>query len=109
MRLIDTAIVPLKRIAAFKEVIPSKIFEAAALEKPIILGVEGESKEIIKKYSAGICYIPENAKSLMSSIRLLIYDSKNLVEYKSGCNKLAADFDRKKLSKIMYQKLKELV
>ena len=39
----------------------------------------------------------------MSSIRLLIYDSKNLVEYKSGCNKLAADFDRKKLSKIMYQ------
>ena len=109
MRLIDTAIVPLKRIAAFKEVIPSKIFEAAALEKPIILGVEGESKEIIKKYNAGICYIPENAKSLLSSIRLLIYDSKNLVEYKSGCNKLAADFDRKKLSKIMYQKLKELV
>ena len=108
MNIIDCAIVPLLRLEAFKEVIPSKIFEAAALEKPIILGVEGEAKEIIENYNAGLCFIPENEKSLISAIHFLIEDDKNLIQYKLGCNKLAADFDRKKLSKRMLEKINEI-
>ena len=46
---IDTAIVPLKKSDLFKTVIPSKIFETSSMRIPILLGVEGESKEIIEK------------------------------------------------------------
>jgi len=39
--LTDVALVPLKKADTFKTVIPSKIFENAAMQKPILLGVEG--------------------------------------------------------------------
>jgi len=45
----DVTLVPLKKCDTFKTVIPSKIFESAAMKKPILLGVEGETKEIIEK------------------------------------------------------------
>ncbi len=102
MSIIDFAIVPLIKSEAFKEVLPSKIFEAAALEKPIILGVEGEAKEMILKYNAGICYIPEDENSLTTVIDKLVENNKLIVDYKSGCNKLSSDFNRKKLSQHMY-------
>jgi len=39
--LTDVALVPLKKADIFRTVIPSKIFENAAMQKPILLGVEG--------------------------------------------------------------------
>ena len=54
INLSDYALVNLKKSDEFKNVIPSKIFENIALYKPILLGVEGESKELIKKYDVGI-------------------------------------------------------
>jgi glycosyltransferase involved in cell wall biosynthesis len=49
----DVNLVLLKKADLFKTVIPSKIFEAMAMERPLILGVEGESKAIIEKRIAG--------------------------------------------------------
>ena len=43
----DACMVLLKKDNLFKTVIPSKIFEPMAMERPLILGVEGESKEIV--------------------------------------------------------------
>ena len=63
LNLMDVALVNLRKSETFQTVIPSKIFEAAAMEKPILLGLEGESKEIIESYGAGICYHPEDQKS----------------------------------------------
>jgi glycosyltransferase involved in cell wall biosynthesis len=54
LSLADVALVPLKNADTFKTVIPSKIFEAAAMEKPILLGVEGQAKEIVEKYRADL-------------------------------------------------------
>ena len=42
----DYSLVNLKKSDEFKNVIPSKIFENIAMYKPILLGVEGESKRI---------------------------------------------------------------
>jgi len=52
-------------------VIPSKIFEAMAMERPLILGVEGESKAIIEEADCGICIEPENAEELVGALRKL--------------------------------------
>ena len=42
---VDVAAVPLKKLPLFEGAIPSKIFENLAMEKPILLGVDGEAKE----------------------------------------------------------------
>ena len=97
LSIIDVAIVNLKKSDTFKSVIPSKIFEAAALQKPILLGVEGESKEMIESYGAGICYDPENQLDCINAcLEILKTDTYN--KAKLNAEKLSKDFDRKKIS-----------
>jgi len=64
---IDVAVIPLKRIDLFKGAIPSKIFENLAMKKPILLGVEGEAKELfIDEGKCGLAFIPEDESDLAS-------------------------------------------
>jgi len=67
----DVNLVLLKKADLFKTVIPSKIFEAMAMERPLILGVEGESKAIIEDADCGICIEPENDDELVGALRKL--------------------------------------
>ena len=68
-------IIALKKIDLFKGAIPSKILDPLALGVPILLGVEGEAKEIfIDRGQAGLFFEPENAEELIGSIQ---YISKN--------------------------------
>lgn len=61
----DAAVVPLKKLDLFKGAIPSKIFENLAMEKPVLLGVDGEARELfIKNAGAGIYFEPENFEEL---------------------------------------------
>jgi glycosyltransferase involved in cell wall biosynthesis len=64
----DTCMVLLRKSELFKTVIPSKIFEAMAMEKPIVLGVQGESTGIISNADCGICIEPENSRQLADAI-----------------------------------------
>ena len=97
---------PLINDSLFKTVIPSKIFESAAIKRPILLGVKGESEAIIKKYNAGICYEPENQDSFITSFNSLL-DYSNYSNYQKGCTKLANDFNRKILAEKMLTIIKE--
>jgi len=92
----DIALVPLKKSDTFKTVIPSKIFENAAMQKPILLGVEGESKEIVSSYNAGLCFEPENKEDFIAKLNKLYTDKSFYESCQKGCTKLAEDFDRKK-------------
>lgn len=101
LRLMDVALVNLKKSDTFLTVIPSKIFEAAAVEKPILLGLEGETKLLIEKYNAGLCFGPENRESFVAAVKSIYKDADSYLRYKQGCRKLADDFDRKKIAKQM--------
>lgn len=96
----DVALVNLKRSDAHKSVIPSKIFENARMQKPILLGVEGESKKIIEKYNAGVCFKPENKISFKKALKLIKMKKKYSI-YKLGCRKMANDFNRKEIANNM--------
>ena len=50
LKAVDISLAPLKKSDTFKTVIPSKIFEAAAISKPVLLGVEGQAQEIVETY-----------------------------------------------------------
>jgi glycosyltransferase involved in cell wall biosynthesis len=70
----DACMVLLRRTELFKTVIPSKIFEAMAMERPILLGVEGESRGIIERSECGIAVEPENAAALAEGVMALCSD-----------------------------------
>lgn len=103
--ILDAMVVPLKKSDLFKTVIPSKIFETAAMTVPILLGVDGEAREIVENYKAGIFFEPENTKDLLNGIDRLQTDLKLYDELKEGCLKLALDHDRKNLAREMLSEL----
>lgn len=66
--LSSVSLVLLKKTDPFKSVIPSKIFESLAMVKPIILGVEGESADLLRAAKAGVCIEPEQADELATCV-----------------------------------------
>ena len=94
----DVALVNLMKSETFLTVIPSKIFENASMQKPILLGVEGESKSIIEQYDAGICFEPENEAAFLDAVHKLKSDAQLYGKLQEGCKRLALDFDRRKLA-----------
>ncbi len=67
----DACLVHLKKTDIFKTVLPSKIFEAAAMAEPVILGVEGYAAEFLREANAGMCIEPENAEQLTQAVEKL--------------------------------------
>jgi len=102
LSLVDISLISLKKSDLFETVIPSKIFENAAMEIPILIGVDGEARSIIEKYNAGLFFEPENETSFFSKLHE-ITNPENQNEFKTGCKKLALDFDRKVLAKKMFE------
>ena len=99
--VLDVSLINLKKSDLFLTVIPSKIFENAAMEIPILMGVGGEAKDIIESYGAGLCFEPENEEDFMEKLDSLMSDSSLYEQCRQGCRKLAADFDRKVLANKM--------
>ena len=92
----DYSLVNLKKSDEFKNVIPSKIFENIAMYKPILLGVEGESKKLIDHYEVGVCFEPENKESFFNAIKDIQKLDRD--SFKVNCNKMLADFDRNNIA-----------
>lgn len=73
-------LVHLRACDLFTTVIPSKIFEAMAMERPIIMGVRGESADIVREAKAGLDMEPGDEDSLIECALKLkddqaLYDS----------------------------------
>jgi len=100
---IDAAVVPLRKLELFTGAIPSKIFESLAMKKPILLGVDGEARELfINEGKCGLFVEPENAKDLAEKI-IELFQNKTLyselasnarvyVSKKFNRDKIAAEF-----------------
>jgi len=64
----DCCLVHLRKTSLFETVLPSKIFEAAAMERPIVLGVGGCAAELVREAGCGICIEPGNEAELVAAI-----------------------------------------
>jgi len=98
LSVVDVSLAPLKKEETFKTVIPSKIFEASAMQKPTLLGVEGQAQEIIEQYDAGLCFEPENERDFLDKLSQLKNDRELYDRKIEGCKRLALAYDRKKLA-----------
>ena len=106
LKAVDVALVPLKKLELFTGAIPSKIFEALAMEKVLLLGVDGEAKRhFIDKANAGYFFEPENVQDLVAKILLL---EQNPEELKLKGQNGRAYFNRNNIATSFYEKLKNL-
>lgn len=91
----DISLVTLKPAETFKAVLPSKMFEAMAAGKPIVLAVEGEARELVERADAGLPVPPGDAVALARAVAQLA-QRPGLREQlgRSGCAFVAREFNR---------------
>jgi glycosyltransferase involved in cell wall biosynthesis len=70
----DACLVLLKKTDVFKTVIPTKMLEFMSCARPVILGVDGQARQIVEEANSGIVIEPENAEALTQAITQLAAD-----------------------------------
>ncbi len=100
--LCDAAVVHLKNTPLFATVIPSKIFEAMAMQRPILIGLPaGEATGIVEETGTGVAVGAEDPAALAAALLALRDDP----ETRRGCAEAGAaaaeSFSRAKQAKSM--------
>jgi colanic acid biosynthesis glycosyl transferase WcaI len=70
----DVCLVMLKKTELFKTVIPTKLLEYMACERPVIVAVDGQARQIIEEAGGGVFVEPENRRALVKAILDLAED-----------------------------------
>lgn len=98
----DVLFLHLNDYDAFGKVLPSKLFEYAAMNKPILAGVSGYSADFIKS-EIDDCevFLPANSKDAIDKLNKLDLSIKRR-------SKFIEKFDRKKIMSIMAQDIYDL-
>lgn len=95
----DVCFVHLRKTELFTTVMPSKIFEAAGMAKPIVNGVQGFAAEFIDTSGAGINIEPENAERLVDALMVLRGDPERRRRLgRAGRDYVLTHFDRDHLA-----------
>jgi glycosyltransferase involved in cell wall biosynthesis len=110
LRSVDAAIIPLKKLDLFLGAIPSKIFENLSMEVPVLLGVDGEARELfVNQGKCALYFEPGNAESLSEAIVSL---RKNTELKRSlainGRIYVQQNFNRPAIAAAFYNRLKQL-
>jgi len=89
----------LKKVDTFKTVYSNKTFDYMACKKPILMAIDGVSRELVETAAAG-CYVePENAAEYSRIIRQYMNDPARLEqEGENGFRYAKANFDRQVLA-----------
>jgi glycosyltransferase involved in cell wall biosynthesis len=95
----DASLILLRKNDTFTKVLPSKMFEAMAMQCPIVLGVEGEAKALLEEAGAGIAITPENAEELAAAVVRLARDREMCERLgRQGSDHVREHYDRAKLA-----------
>jgi glycosyltransferase involved in cell wall biosynthesis len=67
----DAAVVLLRDLPIFRGALPTKLLEAMAAGRPLILAARGESADLVERAGAGIVVSPGDPEALAGAIRVL--------------------------------------
>ena len=95
----DAFLVHFRKQELFSTILPSKFFEDAAMQKPILLGFEGDARAMLLEADCGIAFEPGNDAELAAAVVRLTSD-------RAECARLGANgrryvlerFDRRRLA-----------
>ena len=95
--LFDLALVHLADTSAYEKVIPSKMLEAIAHNKPLIAGLSGEAANLVSEYRVGEVFQPENGYEFITKAKYLKHKlSKDPTIFCDGIKKMQFEFNKKK-------------
>lgn len=99
LALTDVCLVHLRKTGLFETVMPSKIFEAAGMARPIVIGVNGDARDLVERAGAGLAIEPEDDAALAATLcRLADHPEEGRAMGERGKSFVLAHFDRDRLA-----------
>lgn len=106
----DAYAITLKDIPLFQSVIPSKLYEAMACAKPVVLAVRGEAADLLREAEGGLVVPPEDPAAFADAILTLVADRERARHLGAGGRRMVeARYDRELLVDRFEAVLAELV
>ncbi|MBC7572003.1 MAG: glycosyltransferase family 4 protein [Spirosoma sp.] len=100
----DYLLVHLADVRALKRVLPSKLFEYGATDKPILAGVSGYPAQFVQKHlDNAILFNPGDAHSLTAQLRETPYRLQNRPEFRRQFNRQAIVEDMAKCIRLVVE------
>jgi glycosyltransferase involved in cell wall biosynthesis len=104
----DVALVHLKNDPVFATVIPSKIFEAFGMGRPVmIVQPDGEAADLVRAAKAGEWVEPENPGALAAAVLAWKRDPEKLAEFRANAAIAAKSHSRDRLAREMLELLRQ--
>ena len=100
----------LKRVDTFKTVYSNKTFDYMSCKKPILMAIDGVSRELVEAAHAGVYVEPENIGEYNRIIRQYLNDPERLKrEGESGYRFAKENFDREVLAKKYVEYISKII
>lgn len=110
LRSTSCCFIHLKKSELFKTVLPSKLFEAFAVGRAVVLGVDGSAREVLEAAEAGIFIEPGNADELIQALRRMQSDETVRARYEaSGLAHVRTEYNRDKLAEDYIHVLEKVI
>ncbi|WKK67367.1 glycosyltransferase family 4 protein [Lutimonas zeaxanthinifaciens] len=100
----------LKKVDTFKTIYSNKTFDYMSCKKPVLLAIDGVSRELVEKANCGFYVEPEDPNKIVEGIQDAIANKsglKNLGE--NGYNYAKSHFDRVKLARDYIDRVLKLI
>ena len=98
----------LKKADAFKTVYSNKTFDYMSCKKPVLMAIDGVSRQLVEDAQCGVYVEPENVEDYNIKIREYLHDFERLKEEgNNGYNYAKEHFDRDVLAKKYIKEIKE--
>ncbi len=100
----------LKNVETFKTIYSNKTFDYMSCKVPILMAIDGVSRELLETAQAGIFVQPENPQDMVDKIREYINNPQRLKqEGLNGYNYAKKHFDREKLAKDYLEVIRNII
>jgi len=100
----------LKRVDTFKTVYSNKTFDYMSCKRPILMAIDGVSRELLEAAGAGSYVEPENTQEYNRVIRLYLNDPERVKrEGESGYRFAKENFDREVLAMKYLEHIKSII
>jgi len=99
-----------KHVNLMKDAIPSKIIEYAALGKPVVMNIDTEASNILKRYNAGVVVESGDINEIAAQIRS-VWNNQDIYKEKSiGARKMVKElFDMESITSKLVAALEEIL
>lgn len=101
----------LKKVDTFKTIYSNKTFDYMSCKKPILLAIDGVSRDLVNKAECGIYVEPENTNEIVKGIKeaLALSDSQLNQMGESGYQYAKEYFDRELLAKEYINRIEQIL